>query len=129
MAQIQPTVKNDHFVLTAPILTMFCCSREPWSSFSNYMFLLIACRMLRMVRFFCLARPSASGTQKTSGSVKLRSYAGQAVADVIKQFFLTFGGAISAISFVSSGAKKMKSATQHILTPRTIKQQSFRSPG
>jgi hypothetical protein len=32
-------------------------------------------------------RPSASGTQKTSGSVKLRSYAGQAVADVIKQFF------------------------------------------
>ena len=82
-----------------------------------------------MVRFFCLARPSASGTQKTSGSVKLRSYAGQAVADVIKQFFLTFGGAISAISFVSSGAKKMKSATQHILTPRTIKQQRFRSPG
>ena len=46
--------------------------------------------MLRMVRFFCLARPSASGTQKTSGSVKLRSYAGQAVADVIKQFLFNF---------------------------------------
>ena len=85
--------------------------------------------MLRMVRFFCLARPSASGTQKTSGSVKLRSYPGQAVADVIKQFLFNFWWCNRAISFVSSGAKKMKSATQHILTPRTIKQQRFRSPG